>query len=212
MSFFPTGLADLVESGIEATGAAKYGENEQEMADHAKFQAFLKTVSDRGYFKGAEPDSIEYLKRHAKVISKFKAKYHSADSPSKSGASAAPSGSTAGAGDSSEAKEKLAEEKKAAGNVAIGKKNYEEAVNLYSEAVALCPKGRNSHIYYCNRAAAYCHLNNYQLAATDCESALALNASYVKAYSRLGLSRFFLQQYEAAVAAYQRAVELEPGG
>ena len=32
----------------------------------------------------------------------------------------------------------------------------------------------------------------------------------MKAYSRLGLSNFFLERYEDAVSAYQRAVELEP--
>lgn len=174
------------------------------MANNSKFKAFLSTVTERGYFKGAEPGSIDYLKREAKVIAKFRAKYHPADSPTKN--AAAPTSAS-----DSEAKAKAAEEKKAAGNAAIGKKNYEEAVGLYSEAIALCPRGPNSHIYYCNRAAAYCHQNNYQLAASDCEAALALSPSYVKAYSRLGLARFFLGQYEAAVNAYQRAADLEPG-
>ena len=39
---------------------------------------------------------------------------------------------------------------------------------------------------------------------------LCLCADYVKAYSRLGLSHFFMEQFEEAVEAYQRAVELEP--
>jgi small glutamine-rich tetratricopeptide repeat-containing protein alpha len=190
---------------VESLGAQTCDQGQQDMASNSKFKAFLTTVTDRGYFKGCEPGSIEYIKREAKVIAKFRAKYSPAD-PTTKGAAAAPTS----AGDS-EAKAKAAEEKKAAGNTAIGAKNYEEAVGLYSEAISLCPRGPNSHIYYCNRAAAYCHQNNYQLAASDCEAALALNPSYVKAYSRLGLARFFLGQYEAAVNAYQRANDLEPG-
>lgn len=44
----------------------------------------------------------------------------------------------------------------------------------------------------------------------DCEAAVALCPDYVKAYSRLGLSNFFLGNYAGAVKAYESAVELEP--
>jgi small glutamine-rich tetratricopeptide repeat-containing protein alpha len=37
-----------------------------------------------------------------------------------------------------------------------------------------------------------------------------LSPAYAKAYSRLGLSSFFLGRYEESVDAYERAVELEP--
>ena len=201
------GLQELLQAGADALGASTCRQSRQDMASNVNFQAFLRTVTERGYFKGADPDSIEYMQRLCKVIAKYKTKYHSNDSPSK--AKTAATAPTSAADD--EAKAKLAEEKKAAGNAAVGQKNFEEAVRLYSEAITLCPRGPLSHIYYGNRAAAYCHMNSYELAAADCEAALALNPSYVKAFSRLGLARFFLGQHTAAVAAYQRAVELEPG-
>ncbi|CAE7500374.1 SGT2, partial [Symbiodinium microadriaticum] len=207
LSYYPVGLSELMEAGVAELGASTCGQNQQDILSNNKFQSFLGTVTERGYFKGTEPGSVEYLQRLSKVIAKFKAKYHGAGEPPSKGASAAaaPSGTA-----DSAAREKLAEEKKAAGNAAVGKKDYEEAVQLYSEAISFSPGGANSHIYYGNRAAAYCHLNRYELAAADCEAAIALNSSYVKAYSRLGLSRFFLGQYSAAVNAYQRAVDLEP--
>lgn len=39
---------------------------------------------------------------------------------------------------------------------------------------------------------------------------LSVCADYVKAYSRLGLAHFFMEQFEEAVEAYRRAVEIEP--
>ena len=133
----------------------------------------------------------------------------SANTPSST--TAAPVETTATAVESNNAEvEKQAEEYKSQGNAAISAKNYLEAAVLYSKALKLSVDGPNSHIYYSNRAAAYCHLGKYQEAVNDCKSCLALSADYVKAYSRLGLSYFFLEQYEDAVEAYKRAVELEP--
>jgi small glutamine-rich tetratricopeptide repeat-containing protein alpha len=198
LSFYPADLIDLVEAGKEKLGAEAYEARLQKLNSNPKFPAFVETVAKRGYFDGAEEGSVEYMKRHAKVAAKFQSKMETKPQVGKED-------------DSNKSnREQLAEEKKAAGNAAIAKKNYEEAVALYSEALALSATGPNSHIYYSNRAAAYCHLNNYQQAASDCERSVALNSTYVKAYSRLGLARFFLNQYQESIAAYDRAVELEP--
>jgi small glutamine-rich tetratricopeptide repeat-containing protein alpha len=199
LSFCPTGLDDLVEAGREQLGAEIYQSRFQKLNSNPKFPVFVETVAKRGYFDGADEGSVEYLKRHAKVAAKFQSKMETTPVVAKEDNSSGKSN-----------REQLAEEKKAAGNAAIAKKNYEEAIALYSEALALSASGPNSHIYYSNRAAAYCHLNNYQQAASDCERSVALNSTYVKAYSRLGLARFFLNQYQESIAAYERAVELEP--
>jgi small glutamine-rich tetratricopeptide repeat-containing protein alpha len=197
MSYFPTGLEELVEAGADQLSAEVYDVRAQKLSSNPKFPVFVETVAKRGYFEGAEEGSVEYLKRHAKVVAKFQSKME-AKSPSKED-------------DSNKLnREQLAEEKKVAGNAAIAKKNYEEAIALYSEALALSPSGSNSHIYFSNRAAAYCHVNNYQQAAADCEKSVALNGSYVKAFSRLGLARFFLGQYQESISAYERALQLEP--
>jgi small glutamine-rich tetratricopeptide repeat-containing protein alpha len=67
-------------------------------------------------------------------------------------------------------------------------KKYEEAIQCYTKAIELTP---NNPIYYGNRAAAYSHLGQHQLAIDDCRRAISLDPKYVKAYSRLG----YLSQY-----------------
>jgi small glutamine-rich tetratricopeptide repeat-containing protein alpha len=197
MSYFPTGLDELIEAGSKQLDAEVYDARAQKLSSNPKFPMFVETVAKRGYFDGADEGSVEYLKRHAKVAAKFQSKIET-KSPAKEDDSIKLN------------REELAEEKKVAGNAAIAKKNYEEAIALYTEALALSPSGSNSHIYFSNRAAAYCHVNNYQQAAADCEKSVALNGSYVKAFSRLGLARFFLGQYQESIAAYERALHLEP--
>ena len=96
------------------------------------------------------------------------------------------------------------------GNKAMARKQYDEAISLYSQALRLSPAGPSSHIYYTNRSAAYCHLGRYEDSESDAERALALEPESTKAYSRLGLSRYFLRDYEGAVDAYESAVYYEP--
>lgn len=163
-----------------------------EAKTNPKFDAFVDVVVKKGYFEGTEEGSIDYLKRQSKLINKFKEKAQQSAGPSKA-----------------ELEEK-AEELKFKGNTAINAKDFETAAAMYTEALALSSEGPNSHVYYSNRAAAYCHLNRYQDAVDDCHSSIALVPDYVKAFSRLGLSNFFLERYEDAVEAYERAVELEP--
>lgn len=52
----------------------------------------------------------------------------------------------------------------------------------YNEAIKL----NRDPIYFCNRAAAYCRLEQYDLAIQDCRTALALDPKYAKAYGRMG--------------------------
>ena len=166
-----------------------------------KFQVFSETCAKKGYFSGVEPGTIEYVRRNAKLIKKFLEKTASATAPP---ASVAPDSS------GKLGSEAAADEKKQAGNEALKKKDYDMAIQLYSEALQFSANGPNSHIYYANRAAAYCHLQDYKHAVSDCEAAIRKNSSYTKAYSRLGLAEFFLENYAAAAAAYQKASELEP--
>lgn len=96
------------------------------------------------------------------------------------------------------------------GNNYISQKKYQEAVECYSTAIALCPSGPSSHVYYSNRSAALCYLERYAEAERDAEISMELNPNYGKAYARLGLSRFFLEDYEGAVDAYNTALQLDP--
>lgn len=65
-------------------------------------------------------------------------------------------------------------------------------------------------VYYCNRAATYSRLGDFQRAADDCKLSLRYDPRYSKAYGRLGIAYSKLNKLELAVDAYQKALELEP--
>jgi len=106
--------------------------------------------------------------------------------------------------------QKEADSFKIEGNNFMSRKMYQEAVDCYSSAINLCPNGLSSHVYYSNRAAALCYLERYKEAEQDSEYSIELKPDYGKAFARLGLSRFFLEDYEGAVDAYTTALRLDP--
>lgn len=70
--------------------------------------------------------------------------------------------------------------------------------------------GRNA-VYYCNRAAVHSKIGNHGQAIKDCNTALAIDPSYSKAYGRLGLAYSSLDKHKEAKQSYQKALEMEPG-
>lgn len=165
------------------------------------------------------PARAEYLQRYAKVVQKFKEKLAAAEAKPAQNAAApaataaaketkpAATSPTAGASSDNEAQ---AEAKKNEGNDALRGGDYQTALRLYGEAIQLSPAGPQSHIYYCNRAAAHCYLENYSAAVSDCNKAISLKPDYSKAYSRLGFAHFHTANYEEAEKALKKAVELDP--
>jgi tetratricopeptide (TPR) repeat protein len=99
---------------------------------------------------------------------------------------------------------------KSEGNKAMARKQYEKAVLFYSKSLRLAPAGKNSHVYFSNRAAAFCYLERYEEAELDAERSLALHPEYGKAHARLGLSRYFLKDYFGAIDAYESALIYDP--
>jgi len=188
-SLYPSTLDDIVSSGCTSLDTETYDKSLSIVQTNGKYDAFVETVTKKGFYKGVEENSLEYLQRHAKVLMKFKEKVNA-----KTGGN----------------NESAAELKKTEGNTHVTKKDYRAAVASYTEALVLSPEGQHSHIYLTNRAAAHCYLRNYENAISDCEASIKLDPFYVKAFSRLGLAHFFMNNYEDAVVAYQKAVDLEP--
>ena len=103
-----------------------------------------------------------------------------------------------------------AERMKAVGNKHMAAQEYIQAYNAYSAALQLSPVGPSSHVFLSNRAAALLSLKRYPAAATDARRAVALAPTFGKAHARLGQALYFLKDYQAAVHAYQDAIEYEP--
>lgn len=106
--------------------------------------------------------------------------------------------------------QKAAERLKVKGNSLMSSKNYEKALEVYSDAIGLSRDGPLSHVYFANRSAALCYLDRYRDSAKDAEQSLRLNPTYGKAHARLGLAKFFLDDYEGAVTAFKAALHFEP--
>ncbi|GER37745.1 tetratricopeptide repeat protein [Striga asiatica] len=88
-----------------------------------------------------------------------------------------------------------------AGNKLVQSKRYDEAVELYTFAVALC---EGNAVYYCNRAAAYTQLHRYAEAIQDCLKSIEINPHYSKAYSRLGFAYYSQGRYRDAIDEYMK--------
>ncbi|XP_020575564.1 outer envelope protein 64, mitochondrial [Phalaenopsis equestris] len=93
------------------------------------------------------------------------------------------------------------------GNAAFKGKQWNKAVNFYTEAIKL---NDSNATYHCNRAAAYLELGCYQQAEADCNQAILLDKKNVKAYLRRGTAREMLVSYKEAAQDFKHALVLEP--
>ena len=101
-----------------------------------------------------------------------------------SGAGATAAASTSKTADAPAATNKAEAEKlKAQGNAFMSSKNYDGAIDAYTQAIAF--DGENA-VYYSNRAAAYSSQGKHASAIEDAEQAIELDSSFAKAYHRLG--------------------------
>jgi small glutamine-rich tetratricopeptide repeat-containing protein alpha len=82
------------------------------------------------------------------------------------------------------AEDKAAAEKfKQGGNALMSSKQYDKAIDAYTEATKLDP---SNPVYYSNRAAAHSSKGDHLTAAVDAEKAIELEPKFTKGYSRLG--------------------------
>lgn len=102
-----------------------------------------------------------------------------------------------------------AEKLKSAGNAAMQKKDYQTAIENYTQAISYSP---TNPIYLSNRAAAYSASGDHAAAAADAEIAVAADPKYTKAWSRLGLAKFAMGDAKGSVEAYEKGIEYEGSG
>ncbi|CUS13932.1 unnamed protein product [Tuber aestivum] len=109
----------------------------------------------------------------------------------------------------SNAEKAEAESLKGKGNAAMAKKDYQSAIDYYTQALRIVP---NNPIYLSNRAAAYSSTSQYEKAIQDAQVAVDTDPSYAKAWSRLGHARFAKGDARGAMEAYKAGIEAEGNG
>lgn len=73
-SYYPVTFNQIFDKGIETLKPRCFGETLIEAESNPKFNAFFNVVSEKGYYDNIDPDSIEYMTRHSKLIQKFNEK------------------------------------------------------------------------------------------------------------------------------------------
>merc|ERR1711937_401473 len=106
----------------------------------------------------------------------------------------------------SEDKKEQAQKFKNEGNALVKEKKFKEAVDKYTQAINC----QESAIFYCNRAAAYTSMENYEEAHQDCKKAISFDPDYSKAYSRMGLIYSKIDLFAESENCYEKALKLEP--
>ncbi|KAG9004929.1 hypothetical protein FRB94_001967 [Tulasnella sp. JGI-2019a] len=101
-----------------------------------------------------------------------------------------------------------AEELKDLGNLRFKNEEYDSAIDMYTQAIAL----KANPVFYTNRAAAYMALKRFELALDDCQSAAQLQslAPTSKTLGRLAKCHLALGDPNAAKEAAQAALECDP--
>ncbi|KAK9900109.1 ADP ATP carrier receptor [Cystobasidium minutum MCA 4210] len=84
-----------------------------------------------------------------------------------------------------EKRKTIAAQLKTKGNKAYSARNFQEAIDIYTQAIACDEQA----IFYSNRAACYTNLQKHEEVIRDCTEALRLDPGYVKALNRRGSSR-----------------------
>ncbi|KAL7693739.1 putative Heat shock chaperonin-binding, tetratricopeptide-like helical domain superfamily [Plasmopara halstedii] len=190
---FAAGLKALsLETGMPDEAKSMADEDPVVKMHPELWKKWVAKLDSKGFFKDATPGSTDYVMRLNKALLKFKEKF----------------------GDvkpvlTIEEKELKAEEAKTQGNAALSRQDYEGAAKLYREALQLSPHGPSSHIYHSNLAAALMYMGKYSEVIDHCEQSIALKPSYVKAYSRLGSAQVQLRDYDGAIDAYRRGLEVD---
>jgi len=97
----------------------------------------------------------------------------------------------------------MAAELKAQGTEAFKKNDFEEAVRLYGEAIAL---NKIDHVLYSNRSAAYAGAKKYEEALADGLECVKLKPDFAKGYGRVALSQYHLNKLMDAQKSYQQGL------
>ncbi|ETL45644.1 hypothetical protein F441_04433 [Phytophthora nicotianae CJ01A1] len=95
-----------------------------------------------------------------------------------------------------------AEAQKTLGNEEFNEKNFDKAIECYSEAIRLGP---DNHVYYSNRSAAYGAVGKWELAEKDAQECVKRNPKFAKGYHRLANAQQQLGRKKEAIETLKTA-------
>ena len=102
---------------------------------------------------------------------------------------------------------KMADALKAEGNKAFAAKDFETAVQKFSEAIELDP---TNHVLYSNRSGAYASLKQYEKALEDADKTIQIKPDWAKGWGRKGTAEHGIGNLVAAKDAFDEALKLDP--
>uniref|UniRef100_K3WSW6 Uncharacterized protein n=1 Tax=Globisporangium ultimum (strain ATCC 200006 / CBS 805.95 / DAOM BR144) TaxID=431595 RepID=K3WSW6_GLOUD len=108
---------------------------------------------------------------------------------------------------SPEEREVHALHEKQKGNECFKVNENDEAILYYTRSMAF---DDSNAIIYANRAMAYLRIKSFAAAEQDCSRAVLLDPTYVKGWTRRGMTRFRRGKYAEAIADFEEALRLEP--
>ncbi|QRV72649.1 stress-induced-phosphoprotein 1 [Ceratobasidium sp. AG-Ba] len=92
------------------------------------------------------------------------------------------------------------------GNKAFAAKRYDEAIELFTKAIALDP---SNHVLYSNRSAAKAGKKQWDEALADAEETIRVNPNWAKGYARKGAALHGAHRWDEAIAAYEEGIKIE---
>ncbi|KAN0078116.1 hypothetical protein V8E55_010173 [Tylopilus felleus] len=98
---------------------------------------------------------------------------------------------------------------KTRGNTLYQARNFEQAIDLYTQAIQVSP--RPEPVFYSNRAACYMYMSppQHERVVEDCDDALRQDPNYVKALNRRATALESLNRFEEALRDFTAATILE---
>ncbi|KAL2108062.1 hypothetical protein VUR80DRAFT_4317 [Thermomyces stellatus] len=100
-----------------------------------------------------------------------------------------------------------ADELKAQGNAAISAKNFDDAIDKFTQAIALQP---DNHILYSNRSAAYASKKDWDNALSDAEKTTQMKPDWAKGWGRKGAALHGKGDLAGASEAYEAGLKVDP--
>ncbi|KAK5651523.1 hypothetical protein OQA88_11977 [Cercophora sp. LCS_1] len=100
-----------------------------------------------------------------------------------------------------------ADELKALGNKAIAAKNFDEAIDKFTQAIAIDP---SNHILYSNRSATYASKKDWENALKDAEKTTEIKPDWPKGWGRKGAALYGKKDLLGASDAYEQGLKLDP--